>query len=81
MHAITSEQHRLDAGKLRSALATYREAEDLINIGAYVEGSNSDIDSARRQIGCLRAFLRQTPHERSDFRETQDQLSGATGGA
>ena len=47
MPAVTSGDHRAAAGVLRALLAAYREAEDLINIGAYVAGSNPRIDRAR----------------------------------
>ncbi len=47
------------ANTLREILATYRNAEDLINIGAYVEGSNPKIDRARTKIDAVNNFLRQ----------------------
>ena len=51
------------AGKFREYLATYTEAEDLINIGAYVEGSNPKIDEALAHIDGMRALLRQNINE------------------
>ncbi len=81
MPSITTDEQRADAGKLRSALATYREAEDLINIGAYVEGSNPRIDSARRLIDGIRTFLCQTPHEQSGFELSRDRLRAAVADA
>ena len=40
-------------------LATYRDAEDLVNIGAYVAGSNPEIDNALRLMPGVRKFLMQ----------------------
>ena len=44
MSSIASSEHKKVAGKLKNVLATYNDAEDLINIGAYRSGSNPDID-------------------------------------
>jgi flagellum-specific ATP synthase len=59
MDDIVSEDHRFCARKLKSILATYRRAEDLINIGAYAAGSNPDIDQAIEMIAGINAYLRQ----------------------
>ena len=59
MPAITTEEHRRAAHRLLDMMATYREAEDLINIGAYVKGSNPRIDEALRNWDRIRSFLRQ----------------------
>ena len=45
------------ARRFKAVLATYRKAEDLINIGAYVEGSNPDIDYAVKMIGPIEDYL------------------------
>jgi flagellum-specific ATP synthase len=55
-------------------LATYREAEDLINIGAYVRGSNPRIDRAVKNIEPIRSFLRQLPDERAEYGESLERL-------
>jgi len=62
------------AGRLRDLLATYRQAEDLISIGAYVDGSNPKIDEAIRMHDKIIDFLRQSPDERSDFEVTISEL-------
>jgi flagellum-specific ATP synthase len=67
MPAITTAEHRQAAHKLLDVMATYREAEDLVNIGAYVKGSNPRIDDALKRIESIRTFLRQGSNERSDF--------------
>jgi len=62
---VTREQRNL-AGKIRDMISTYREAENLINIGAYVEGSNPKIDKAVRKRPELESFLIQDMNE-ADF--------------
>jgi flagellum-specific ATP synthase len=70
MPAITTKEHRQSAQKILDLLATYREAEDLINIGAYVKGSNPRIDKAMSKNELIRAFLKQSPDERTDFQQS-----------
>ncbi len=59
MSEVVTPRHRELAGKLRTLLSTYRKAEDLVNIGAYVAGSNPKIDEALKKIEAIQAFLRQ----------------------
>jgi len=51
-------------------LATYKEAEDLINIGAYAKGSNPKIDSAVEKIEAMNNFLRQGIMEEANLEES-----------
>lgn len=67
MSDVTSKQHRACAGKMRDVMATYKASEDLINIGAYAQGSNPKIDFALSKIDAVNAFLRQAVDERSDY--------------
>lgn len=69
MSAITTKEHKDLAGKLKTVLATYSEAEDLINIGAYKSGSNPDIDYAIRKIKEVNGFLCQGTDEKFSFEE------------
>ncbi|MBO6586855.1 MAG: FliI/YscN family ATPase [Gracilimonas sp.] len=62
---VTPEQRQI-AMKARELLATYREAEDLINIGAYVKGSNPKIDESIKKHPGLESFLIQDLNE-TDF--------------
>jgi flagellum-specific ATP synthase len=62
------------ASALRDVLATYRDAEDLINIGAYVPGSNPRVDLALSKIEGIRHFLRQGIYETSSYEQTLRQL-------
>lgn len=59
MSDVTDEQHRQLAGRFKETLATYRQSEDLINIGAYKGGSNAAIDDAIRRIDAMVAFQKQ----------------------
>ncbi|MDR3089196.1 MAG: FliI/YscN family ATPase [Desulfobulbaceae bacterium] len=74
MRDIISPRHRELAGKARNVLATHAEAEDLINIGAYVRGSNPKIDYAIAKIDAINGFLRQGFDESTAFKETLEQL-------
>lgn len=56
---VTDSEYRELAAEIRDHLATYRDAEDLINIGAYVAGSNPAIDRAIRIMPQIQGFLRQ----------------------
>ena len=75
MPAITSEDHRLAAQKLKEIYAIYMDAEDLINIGAFSPGSNRRIDGAVALIDRIRDFLVQPIRERTDFSETIRRLT------
>lgn len=69
MSSIATKEHKALAGKLKNVLATYNEAEDLINIGAYKSGSNPEIDYAIRKIHAVNAFLMQDTHEKFLFED------------
>lgn len=66
MPNIVSDEQRAISMKARELLATYREAEDLVNIGAYVKGSNPKIDEAIKKFPKLESFLIQDMNE-ADF--------------
>jgi flagellum-specific ATP synthase len=59
MAEIVPKEHRDLAGDLRNILATYKNSEDLISIGAYNKGSNPKIDRAIKYIDGLTDFLKQ----------------------
>lgn len=59
MSAIADSEHKKAAGMLKNVLATYSDAEDLINIGAYRSGSNKEIDYAITKIDSVNEFLMQ----------------------
>jgi flagellum-specific ATP synthase len=66
---IVSTEHTKAAGELRSILATYRDAKDLIDIGAYTKGSNHKIDYAISMIDEVIDYIRQGIHERFTYDE------------
>ena len=57
-----------------TVLATYNEAEDLINIGAYKSGSNRNIDYAIQKIDAVNDFLMQKTDEKFQFEQEIDLL-------
>ncbi len=69
MPAVTSKEHRDAAAHLRQALATYEKARDLINIGAYVAGSDRQIDEAIAAMPAALNFLQQG-NDPSDYDNT-----------
>jgi len=75
MPAITDADHRAAAARLRDLLATYEKSSDLINIGAYVEGSNPDIDRAIALMPQILSFLRQAAHSPTPYYETLGWLA------
>lgn len=72
MGQIATREHKAVAGKLKNVLATYNEAEDLINIGAYKSGSNKNIDYAIEKIEQVNQFLLQGVDEKFTF---EDELA------
>ncbi|MBL4825267.1 MAG: FliI/YscN family ATPase [SAR324 cluster bacterium] len=71
---VVGESHLKLNQILRRTLATYREAEDLINIGAYVQGSNSEIDYAITKYPLIQEFIQQGMNEHTALKECEDRL-------
>lgn len=71
---VTDKEHQQSAGNLRKVLATYKEKEDLINIGAYKDGTNPDVDYAKKMIKKVYEFLCQNKTEPTVYQETIDKL-------
>ena len=76
---VVGEKHLNLSQILRRTLATYREAEDLINIGAYVQGSNPEIDYAITKNPLIQEFIRQSMNEYTDLKECEDRLENIFG--
>lgn len=74
MSAVATKEHKQLAGMLKNIMATYQEAEDIINIGAYKPGSNTEIDFAIAKIHKVNEFLRQDVDEKITFSDVLDQL-------
>ena len=79
MLEVTTNEHRAIANKIRSILATYRDAEDLINIGAYVAGTNKDIDEALRLMPKIKKFLIQDLNEKVTWEQIKTLMKEAIG--
>jgi len=76
MSSIADKDHKRAAGQLKMVMATYSEAEDLINIGAYKAGSNKNIDYAIEKIDAVNSFLCQATDEKVSLEETLSELEG-----
>lgn len=74
MSMVASGEHKAAAGKLKNIMATYNEAEDLINIGAYKRGSNPNIDRAINKIDQVNEYLLQDTDAKFTFEESVEQL-------
>jgi flagellum-specific ATP synthase len=74
MIEVTDKQHIDAATRIKSAIATYKDAEDMINIGAYVKGSNPRIDKSIELIDQINNFLKQGIFEKSSYEETVSQV-------
>lgn len=81
MVELGEEEHLEAAGELRSVLATFRDNRDLINIGAYSQGSNPQIDKAIGMIQTINDFLKQGIEEKAPFTDTISRLIEMMGGA
>ncbi len=71
---IVDDNHRKKANDIQNSIATYKKAEDLINIGAYVGGSNPGIDNAISMADRINSFLKQDIDEKINFEESKEQL-------
>jgi len=76
---IATPEQAKSASKLREAMASYRRAEDLINLGAYVAGSNPKVDSAIHTWPLLQQFLRQAPDQSVKREETLSAMASLAG--
>lgn len=81
MNDIVPQEHRRSAGQFRSTLATYRDAKDLIDIGAYTSGSNPKIDYAITKYPDIIEFLKQDVHDRFVLEEAREYLLQITADA
>ena len=71
---VVTKEHQDFSMKFKDFLATYKSAEDLINIGAYVKGSNPKIDVAIEKYDKMIGYLRQGIFENYDWRTSLDEL-------
>lgn len=80
MPAITDREQQASAARLRAMLAVYREAQDLISVGAYRPGSSPEIDSARALAPQIAGLLRQEVDEVAPFAQTRERMLSLAGG-
>jgi flagellum-specific ATP synthase len=76
MNSVTSEEHQNWAGQIKEWMAIYKQAEDIINIGAYAKGSNPKIDQAIAVQDRIQSFLRQKVGETANFSECVGLMHG-----
>ena len=74
MKDVTQPEHQALALKLREIMATYHQAEDMINIGAYAPGSNPQIDQAIQKNPEIEKFLKQGLNDNVPFEDCINQL-------
>ncbi|MDA8218732.1 MAG: FliI/YscN family ATPase [Dehalococcoidales bacterium] len=80
MGNVVGPEHLACAGRMRETMAAYRRARDLLEIGAYVQGTNPQVDRAVAMLAEINGFLRQQPGEHACLAETISWLVGAFGG-
>jgi len=71
---VVQPEHRQLAGALRNLIGTYRKNEDLITIGAYVKGHNSDLDEAVAKHELIENFLKQDHTDANSLEDTVNRL-------
>ncbi len=76
MRDVVKPEQLQAAGNIRSVLATYKSVEDLISIGAYVNGSNPKVDQALKRLEAVQNFLKQTPEESAPLADTLQKMNG-----
>ena len=74
MSNIVSEEHKISAGKIRNLMASYAKNEDLINIGAYLKGSDPMTDKAIALKEKISSYLIQSTNDKTDFEITENEL-------
>jgi len=80
MTDVVNAEHKELARRVRDVLSAYKDAADLVEVGAYVAGTNPRVDAALRCIHELNTFLRQEPTERFALAETLTRLRRALDG-
>ena len=71
---VASKEQKENSRRVREALAAYRQAEDLIQLGAYAAGSNPRLDASIRARGDMMKFLKQDANELSELNRTLEDL-------
>lgn len=74
MPHVTDSKHQQKANRIRALLHSYHEVEELINLGAYVKGSNPKSDEAISNISAIKKFLQQGRDERVSFKNSMEMI-------
>lgn len=74
MSKVVPREHTIVSGHLRDLMASYRESEDLINVGAYAKGTNPKVDKAMVVHTDLMNLLQQKVEDNSNIDDTYDQM-------
>lgn len=74
MSDIISKEHKKAAFEVKKTMAVYSDAEDLINIGAYVKGSNPEIDYAIEKHKKVIDFLTQSTDSKFEFNDVLNEM-------
>ena len=74
MPSIMSAEHMKKVGVMRDLLATYKDSEDLISIGAYVKGSSKKVDFAIEKNDEINNFLKQGVYDKYTFSQIEDMI-------
>jgi flagellar biosynthesis/type III secretory pathway ATPase len=72
---VAQKEHLKASAKLREAMASYQQSEDLIQLGAYVSGTNPKLDASIRARERIMNFLQQRPEESSALPATVAALN------
>lgn len=75
MGDVVTKEHKKAANEIKKLMAVYADAEDLINIGAYVKGSNPDIDKAIEKNPSIKDFVTQATDEKFSFDQTIETMN------
>ena len=76
MSEVANPEHRQSAQLVRELMATHRDHEDLISIGAYRRGGNPAVDLAIQMQDAIQGFLRQRVDERASLDDARKALAG-----
>lgn len=72
MSEIVSDEHKVNASRVRKIMSLYQENADLISIGAYKTGSNPELDDAISRMPAINDFLQQPVDVKVEFADTVD---------
>ena len=75
MHNVVSREHFELARRFRAVYSRYQKSKDLIQVGAYVNGSDPQVDEAIRLQPAMATFLQQTMFESASMDESLAQMA------